>query len=341
MTAPVCPVQWIADSYFGYCKKEVKTQISMSANLFGYAEEEHAGGAVAFPTYHLGDHFEPGTRFKKLPHTFRDTVEAMGESIEQRPEGYAIDQRWNNILYLPENARISMPEQKVSWENDSGSHEINLLREHTYVYPSGFRVKLERHPAPAARSWRLIGTMGTGPFCHKPCTVSGGGKSEISKPFQDAFLYRSFFIRDFDADMKLAESIINRDYSDRFRPELNIQLRGRALLSPERSLGSVVKLLTTSSAEYTDAYNEWLESIPDHIRSLVFLVKRLYTPEMGDDWMSVFSVDMLNGNPGIELKYNNRKVATINARIGYDPHHDDWRTFKLRQDFIDADMKLA
>ena len=44
----------IADNYFGYCKKEVKTQISYSANLFGLAEEEHSGGALAFPAYNLG-----------------------------------------------------------------------------------------------------------------------------------------------------------------------------------------------------------------------------------------------------------------------------------------------
>ena len=41
-------VTLIADNYFGYCKKEVKTQISYAANLFGNAEEEHAGGALAF-----------------------------------------------------------------------------------------------------------------------------------------------------------------------------------------------------------------------------------------------------------------------------------------------------
>ena len=35
----------IADNYFGYCQKEVKTQIGLSANLFGLSEEEHAGGA--------------------------------------------------------------------------------------------------------------------------------------------------------------------------------------------------------------------------------------------------------------------------------------------------------
>lgn len=37
-------VALIADNYYGYCKKEVKTQISYVANLMGNAEEEHAGG---------------------------------------------------------------------------------------------------------------------------------------------------------------------------------------------------------------------------------------------------------------------------------------------------------
>jgi len=37
-------VTLIADNYFGYCKKEVKTQLSYAANLYGNCEEEHAGG---------------------------------------------------------------------------------------------------------------------------------------------------------------------------------------------------------------------------------------------------------------------------------------------------------
>ena len=48
----------IADNYFGYCKKEVKTQISYSANLFGNAEEEHAGGALVFASYDLGQEYD-------------------------------------------------------------------------------------------------------------------------------------------------------------------------------------------------------------------------------------------------------------------------------------------
>ena len=51
-------VTLIADNYYGYCKKEVKTQISFAANLFGNVEEEHAGGALAFARYNLGMDFD-------------------------------------------------------------------------------------------------------------------------------------------------------------------------------------------------------------------------------------------------------------------------------------------
>ena len=47
----------IADNYFGYCKKEVKTQISYAANLYGLCEEEHAGGALVYASYDLGEEF--------------------------------------------------------------------------------------------------------------------------------------------------------------------------------------------------------------------------------------------------------------------------------------------
>ena len=47
----------IADNYYGYCKKEVKTQISFAAKLHGLCEEEYAGGAMASPTYVLGEDF--------------------------------------------------------------------------------------------------------------------------------------------------------------------------------------------------------------------------------------------------------------------------------------------
>ena len=61
----------IADNYFGYCKKEVKTQISFSANLFGLCEEEHAGGALVFPRYDLGEEFSPDPRLRRASQPLR------------------------------------------------------------------------------------------------------------------------------------------------------------------------------------------------------------------------------------------------------------------------------
>ena len=52
-------VTLIADNYFGYSKKEIKSQISYSANLFGGCEEEHSGGALAFPRAILGEIYLP------------------------------------------------------------------------------------------------------------------------------------------------------------------------------------------------------------------------------------------------------------------------------------------
>jgi hypothetical protein len=52
----------IADNYYGYCKKEVKTQISYAANLMGNVEEEHAGGTLAFASSNLGEEYVPRPR---------------------------------------------------------------------------------------------------------------------------------------------------------------------------------------------------------------------------------------------------------------------------------------
>ena len=83
----------LADNYFGYCKKEVKTQIGYGANLFGLAEEEHAGGALAFATYSLGDHFLAGPRADRQRQTIGSPKSARCWATAPRfhAEGYATD----------------------------------------------------------------------------------------------------------------------------------------------------------------------------------------------------------------------------------------------------------
>ncbi len=171
--------------------------------------------------------------------------------------------------------------------------------------------------------------------CHKPATVSGGGKSEISKALSDAILEGYVYVPDIDSDMEAVAAILARDFSDRFRDPAKNGSDHRLILSPERSMGSVIKLLTPSSREYNDEYNEWLRSIPQHVKELVFVVKRFHRPEWGNDWRKHYSVDVINGRQGYSLKLDGRKLIVNTLRIGFGKD-SSWRVFGLRHDFHPA-----
>ena len=325
-------VTLIADNYFGYCKKEVKTQISFSANLFGSCEEEHAGGAKVYASYDLGEDFSGGLHVRDTGHSFEEAAELFREVMELKPEGFAVDRQFPDIFYVPEDAHFDLHTQSVSWPQGNGTSKIKMLPHQVYVRPSGYKVHMEKPPG-YNRNWRLVGTAAEPTFCHKPCTVSGGGKSEISKPITDAVLTGPVFVADFKKDFDLVVELIQRDYSDRFKDKT--KLDQRLILSAERSVGSVIKLLTPAPREYKAEYNEWLESLPQHIIELVFVVKRYYKPKWGQNWREHFSVDIVNGVPGNELKCDNRKIVTTYLRIGFDPD-GSWRTFGMRKGFHPA-----
>ena len=83
----------IADNYFGYTKKEIKTQISYSANLFGLVEEEHSGGAMAFSRYVFGDKVD-GKEFSSKygnNYNFEDVKLLLGDRIDVKPAYYAVE----------------------------------------------------------------------------------------------------------------------------------------------------------------------------------------------------------------------------------------------------------
>ncbi len=325
----------IADNYFGYCKKEVKTQIGFAANLMGGVEEEHGGGALAFPSYNLGDDFQIDS-IKYNNRTFDQVIEDYREFIEPDLSGFGRDRNFPEVIYIPEDAYASLEEQRISWRRNGVKQSIPLLPGEVYIAPSGYQLRLEKHPA--APSWRIIGTPAQPVFCHKPCTVSGGGKSEISKSLRDYMLYGPIFVNDIDQDLEIIDKIVKKDYEDRWRNPLPAdspdRRPSRRLLDPKRSLGSVIKLLTPSP-EYSDEYNEWLDSIPNYIYALVFIIKRFYRDGWEDDWKNHFGVDFVNGHSGHELKYRDRKLVGTYLRVGLD-EKSAWRTYKLRQDFMPA-----
>ncbi len=326
-------VTLISDNYFGYCKKEVKTQISFAANLFGLVEEEHAGGALVFANHDLGSEYDAQQHRADFPYSFSEVTRLIPDALNLQPEGHAVDRQFPTVVYVPENARFEIESLTVRWDEAGKTQSIRLRRDHHYLMPSGFRVHLEP-PAMAARAWRLVGTRPEGTLCHKPCTVSGGGKSEISKPITDAILFGSVFVADLAQDFDRVAIVVARDFSQRFRDPARNGVDQRPILNPSRTLGSVIKLLTPSE-DFSHEHNAWISSVPPHIRELVLVVKRFWQPSWGEDWRSQFSVDVINGTPANELRLGRKRLVTQFLRVGYD---DDgaWRTFGLRKDYLPA-----
>lgn len=327
-------VTLIADNYYGYCKKEVKTQISYATNLFGNCEEEHAGGAIAFPSFDLGEDFSLSEYAHNRPvdHTFKEVAKQYADLMVLHPEGYGTDAVYEDIVYVPENVKIDLHAQAVSWENGGDVQEIPLQPERTYVLPSGYKVEMVKPSA--GQRWRLIGTNAEGTFCHKPCTVSGGGKSEISKSLSDAMISGPVFVSDLKGDLEVAWEVINHDFSERYKNPDEPGKKGRPLLGTERSLGSVIRMLTPNPA-YTDAYNAWLGTISRPVRDLVFLIKRFHKEDWGDDWRERFTVDLINGEAGKTLIYRRQRLVAQYLRVGFS-EDGTWRTFGLRKDFAPA-----
>ena len=329
----------IADNYYGYCKKEVKTQISYSANLFGNAEEEHSGGARAFPSYNLGQEYDD---FSALAggYTLDEVVARDPQRFIRQPEGHALDVRFAHIVLVPAGSRYSLHTRTVSWPDpyatsqDEGARcGIALHADTTYIGPNGYQVRLERLPVDGAQ-WCLIGTTARQTQFHKPATVSGGGKSEISKAISNAFQYGHAYVPDFDADMRAVEEILARDFADRFADPQRRGTDHRPVLSDQRSIGSVIKLFTPSPL-YSAEYNAWLASLPASVVELLYLVKRDYRPEWGDDWASHFTAGVVNGRPGNAPRLDGTPITIALLRVGFTPD-GSWRLFGLRHDFHPA-----
>lgn len=391
----------VADTYYGYSKKEIKTQISYAANVRGNAEEEHSGGCLAFPVMSWGrnfraddkriglvsrpdDHSNPARLVREnscltlgLPttcHTFdemrkllapspaslflaltsQNSVEHDGHSRKSVPahvkpvatynktRGVLIDIRYpDDIIYVPETMSIDLATRHISWVHPESGEQITetILANVDYILPNGYRVRLIRHPI--SHTWMIKGTSAES-ICnfHKPFTVSGGGKSEISKSVLDAITSGTFYVKNFDDLKTQVDEVFNYDFPKRFR-DGNIKPTSRHILSEDRTLGSVIKLLTVDYDIYTDEYNEWLEKLhnemPDVI-GFIFILKALYRPSWGDynSWKTRFRVDKMNGSTGHTIIYQDAPLAVNYLRVGSEKDEKGmwrWRNYRLRADY--------
>lgn len=244
---------------------------------------------------------------------------------------------------MPETMSIELSDRSVFYKHpDTGADMVlKISRGTVYVLPNGYQVQLVRHPV--SKQWMLIGTVQQPKFLFKPSSVSGAGKSELSKSVMDAVTSGPFFIKDWERTVREADEMINHDYGKRLKKAVDYQALGRqsrALLSFERSLGSVIQLLTVDDEQYTPEYNEWLKKFDQDSISFVFLVKAMYRPSWGDhnSWKAMFRLDKVNGKDGYSLKCQDLEVVCNYLRVGQEKNEDGWywRNFRLRQDFYAA-----
>jgi phosphoenolpyruvate carboxykinase (diphosphate) len=334
-------VTLIADNYFGYCKKEVKTQISYAANLSANAEEEHAGGALVFPSFDLGEDFQLGRSPSAPPTTLRGCCRgsATGRSSSS-PRATHSTATTPTSSTCRRTSRSDLARPVRHWTRGGETRKPDLL------------ARLDLRAAPPATRSR----------CNQARTRGGAGgwsaPAERHLLPQAVHRLRRRQVRDLQVhrrrdhhrpgvrarhlreDFEWVDAILARDYSDRFRDPARHGKDSRPILSERRSLGSVIKLLTPSATEFSDAYNAWVAAIPEHVKDLVVTVKRFHKPDWGGRWRERFSVDTIDGRPGHELRYRNRMINTQYLRVGYLPD-GSWRIFNLRKDFMPAEKLSA
>ena len=107
----------LADNYFGYCKKEVKTQIGYSANL--RKGRKRSTPAVrwhllpsALATRFVPDLVRLGSTKQ---HRFKEALALLGDRAKLHPAGYATDRIYPEIHYMPEDTEIDIHRQDIVW----------------------------------------------------------------------------------------------------------------------------------------------------------------------------------------------------------------------------------
>lgn len=172
-------------------------------------------GTIAYPQKNLGVHYNAIEDTGLEGYTFDEVAKNFGELMHLKEDHYGIDKTYDNVIYLPENIKINIIKAEIKWLYQDKIRTLKLLPDHYYVLPNGERVHIERHPE--ALIWKLIGTDARGTFCHKPCTVSGGGKSEISKSVENSIIYGTYHVNDLEKDLDYVERILNYDFRQRWR----------------------------------------------------------------------------------------------------------------------------
>ena len=308
----------IADNYFGYCKKEVKTQIGFSANLFGLAEEEHAGGALAFPTFSLGDRFAPDqARVLTADHRFAEVVSCSATASTSHPSGYATDALYPDDP-LPARGHGDRPQAPGHHAGSSdGERAAPQAPARPRLLPSE-RLQGAHGEAPGRAE---LAPGGHGPRGHLlPQALHRLGRRQVGDQqepgrrralradLREEASTRTWTLVDGDLQAGLPTTLPDSQPAT--------AAPARPLLSPERSLGSVIKLLTPNPPTSRRSTTPGSRASPTTSARWSSSSSASTGRSGATTGATHFSVDIINGAPGHELKYDGRKLVGSYLRVG-------------------------
>ena len=93
------------------------------------------------------------SRQGKIENQFSDMTKPLGSHVELKCKGNAVDNRYTEIINLPETMSVSLGEHKGKWEGAKGEEKsLKMFTKRYYMHPSGYSIPLEKHAACVTRS---------------------------------------------------------------------------------------------------------------------------------------------------------------------------------------------
>ena len=75
-------------------------------------------------------------------------MKLLWSHVELKSKGHAVDNRFTEIINLPETMSVSLMEHKVKWEGAEGEEKLlKMFTKRFYRHPSGYSIPLEKHAA--------------------------------------------------------------------------------------------------------------------------------------------------------------------------------------------------
>ncbi len=252
--------------------------------------------------------------------------------MDLKPEGYAVDKKYPDIIYVPEDAQFDLHKQTsfLARRQDRARHQVAARKRPTSGLPATRSAwKSPARTAPGGSSARSPKAR----FATNPAPFPAAANRKFPNPSPTPILTGPVFVADFKKDFDQVAELIERDYSGRFKDPTRTD--PRTILSAERSLGSVIKLLTPDERDYKPGIQRLAGERPAIPQGTRLRREALLQAGVGRALARPFQRGHHQRQAGNELKCDNRKLVTTYLRVGFDTD-GSWRTFGLRKDFHPA-----